>query len=107
MAWYEYTTWKNNIAAMAADWRKFRDWLTRRQARRDEAIKAELRAEIGDLRAKVAQQENDVLELIDKGFDLRRQGDVLLEQRLPSSRKSSASRPGSIAWRARRSRRHA
>lgn len=82
MAWYEYTTWKNNIAAMAADWRKFRDWLTRRQARRDEAINAELRAEIGDLRGKVAQQENDVLELIDKGFDLRRQGDVLLEQRL-------------------------
>lgn len=79
MAWYEYTTWKNNIGAIWADVRKGRDWLAKRRALRDEAIKAELRSEM--VKATVNTSE-EVCKLISEPIDLTQRQNDLHHRRL-------------------------
>ena len=59
MSWtdlIDYKKWKGNLAEAGADLRKLRDWLARWRARRDDAIKAELRVEIERMKAELRDE---------------------------------------------------
>src|SRR5262245_64272348 len=66
MAWYEYTTWKSNIGAITAD---VRGLLAKRRARRDEAIKAEMRAEIVKAVGEIVKPKSQIIDLLGKHLD--------------------------------------
>ena len=62
MAWYEFTTLKRRYAEIAAD---IQDWLARRRARRDAAIKAVMRAEIQRAEEKFAKYMERTIRLLE------------------------------------------
>ena len=62
MAWYEFTTLKRRYAQIAAD---IQDWLARRRARRDAAIKAVMRAEIQRAEEKFAKYMERTIRLLE------------------------------------------
>jgi hypothetical protein len=76
MAWYEYTTWRDNIRAIRAD---VRAWLAERRARRDEAVTAEVRAEM--VKASVYTS-GEVCKLISQLMELTQQQNALHHHRL-------------------------
>lgn len=87
MAWYEYTTWKSNIGAITAD---VRGLLAKRRARRDEAIKAEMRAEIVKAVGEIVKPISQIIDLLGKHLDQQDRRFAEIEKKLGISTEDHA-----------------